>query len=334
MSAVIEILYEILEKSIHILPYFIMSIGLSILIRFLKLDGLIKQAFSKKIGLAIIMATFVGAFSPLCSCTVIPVVAGLLSSGVPLAPIMSFWIASPTMDPEIFALSTGILGLPISVARLLSTLLLSLMAGYITWALGKTKFMKNFINDPIKNKSNSKKTCCSSIKEEISCCSKDVTKTTSSQKDPSWKIQITNNFQLINWKDYLKEVAKEGWRWGRWLLLAFVMEVLIVKYIPQESVAQFLGNGNWFAIPLAALIGIPLYLTEISSLPIVSGLLSQGMVPGAAISFLIAGPVTTLPAMSAVFGIVKRRLFILYMALGLGGAILFGVISNLILSFY
>ena len=126
-------------------------------------------------------------------------------------------------------------------------------------------------------------------------------------------------------------MGKESWKWGRWLLLAFVMEALIVRYVPQETIAQTLGSGSWWAVPLASLVGIPLYLTEMSALPIVSGLLQQGMVPGAAIAFLIAGPVTTLPAMTAVYGIVNRRIFALYMAVGLGGAVLFGVISNWLL---
>lgn len=109
----------------------------------------------------------------------------------------------------------------------------------------------------------------------------------------------------LGWKSH----AKAGNGVTGYLLLAFVMEALILHYVPQEAVAQILGSRNWFAIPLSALIGIPLYLTEISALPIVSELLAQGMVPGAAIAFLIAGPVTTLPVMTAVFGIVNRRIF-------------------------
>jgi uncharacterized membrane protein YraQ (UPF0718 family) len=91
-----------------------------------------------------------------------------------------------------------------------------------------------------------------------------------------------------------------------------------------------LGDNNWFAVPLAALIGIPLYLNNLAALPIVSGLLAQGMQSGAAIAFLIAGPVTTIPAMTAVWGVVSRRVFALYLALGLGGAIILGFIVNLI----
>ena len=97
-------------------------------------------------------------------------------------------------------------------------------------------------------------------------------------------------------------------------------------------IANILGEGNIFAIPLAALIGVPLYLSNFTALPFVSGLLAQGMVPGAAIAFLIAGPVTTIPAMTAVYGIVHRRLFALYLGIGLLGAMIMGFAANILLA--
>ena len=92
-----------------------------------------------------------------------------------------------------------------------------------------------------------------------------------------------------------------------------------------------LGEGSRLAVVLAALIGIPLYLNNVAALPIVSGLLAQGMQPGAAIAFLIAGPVTTVPAMSAVWGVVHRRVFGLYLGLSLVGAMVLGWLTNLVL---
>jgi len=124
-----------------VLPVFVISVFLGVLVRSLKFDGAIRRAFGARIGVSILLATAIGAFSPFCSCTVVPVVAGLLIAGVPLAPVMSFWLASPTMDPEIFALSVGLLGWPLAVARLLATLLLSLGAGYLTLLLIRTGFL-------------------------------------------------------------------------------------------------------------------------------------------------------------------------------------------------
>ncbi len=82
--------------------------------------------------IAILLATAVGAFSPLCACSVIPVVAAMLIGGVPLAPVMSFWLASPSMDPEIFFLTVGSLGWELAIWRLAATLILSLAGGFVT----------------------------------------------------------------------------------------------------------------------------------------------------------------------------------------------------------
>jgi uncharacterized membrane protein YraQ (UPF0718 family) len=112
---------------------------------------------------------------------------------------------------------------------------------------------------------------------------------------------------------------------------AFTLEALTTLYVPQESIAAILGRESRFAIPLAAIVGVPLYLGNLSALPIVKGLLIQGMQPGAAIAFLMAGPVTTIPAMTAVWGVVRRPVFLLYIAISLLGATLMGNISGWIL---
>jgi uncharacterized protein len=131
----VRIVGFVAQTAWDILPVFFLSVALGVLIRTLELDGAIRRALDARIGFAVLLATAVGAFSPFCSCTVVPLVAGLLVAGVPLAPVMAFWVASPTMDPEIFALSVGMLGWPLAVARLLTTLALSLGVGYLTLML-------------------------------------------------------------------------------------------------------------------------------------------------------------------------------------------------------
>jgi uncharacterized protein len=122
----------ILEAFIHIWPYLLITIPLAVVIRLSGASNFIKRTFDAQPLVAIGLATIVGAFSPFCSCGVIPVIASLLIGGVPLAPVMSFWIASPLMDPEVFFLSVGTLGWELAVWRLVGTLVLSLSAGFIT----------------------------------------------------------------------------------------------------------------------------------------------------------------------------------------------------------
>ncbi|MCK5201847.1 MAG: permease, partial [Spirochaetales bacterium] len=125
----------VVKALIHIWPYLLLTVPISVLIHLSGTSRFIGRAFSAKPLLAILLATIVGAFSPFCSCGVIPVISSLLIGGVPLAPVMSFWLASPSMDPEIFFLSVAKLGMPLAVARLTATFLLSLGAGYITHIL-------------------------------------------------------------------------------------------------------------------------------------------------------------------------------------------------------
>ena len=141
MNDLVNIIDFVIRAVLHALPFFLISITLSVLVRSLELEGTIRRAFASKVSVAIVLATLVGAFSPFCSCTVVPVVAGLLASGVPNAPVMSFWIATPTMDPENLVLSAAILGWPLALTRLGATLLLSLAAGYTTLALSRTSLL-------------------------------------------------------------------------------------------------------------------------------------------------------------------------------------------------
>ncbi|MBE2223519.1 MAG: permease [Anaerolineae bacterium] len=357
MNDMIEIITFVATAVWHVWPYFLISIFFAVLINQLNLSSAIRRAFDNRIGIAIVAATAVGAFSPFCSCTVIPVVAGLLASGVPLAPIMSFWIASPTMDPEIFALTAGILGMPLAMVRMVATLLLSLGAGVLTWALLKTPLLnhkaveKNAVKVAV-----SEPSCCNTqpvpntqpafafssgaiqldmvtaVSPVPTCTSTSCSvSATQSAQPANWRSQLRQSVQAIHWPTFGKEMAEQSWKIGRWLLVAFILEALITLYVPQDAIANLLGAQNRWAVPLAALIGVPLYLSNMSALPIVNGLLMQGMQPGAAIAFLIAGPVTTIPAMTVVWGIVSRRIFVLYLAIGLFGAMLLGFLANMVL---
>lgn len=110
----------------------------------------------------------------------------------------------------------------------------------------------------------------------------------------------------------------------KFMILAFFLEALIELYIPSEWISGLLGYDNPWAIFTAAILGVPAYASNLASLPMISGLLAQGMNPAAGLAFLIAGPTTTLPAMAAVWGIVSRRVFILYISFSLVGTILLG----------
>lgn len=347
MNNLTEILYFIGRNVLHVLPFFLISMFLSVLINMLDFKDAISRAFAKREALSVLLATAVGAFSPFCSCTVIPIIAGLLMSGVPLAPIMSFWIASPTMDPEIFTLTVGVLGWPLALARLLSSLVLSLTAGYLALMLTRLGYFREILPITGKDPLPSQATVCCAAKTDkapalvtltvlpvAACCvgENSLTSTPLSAIKPyAWWDSVTRSFRSIDWTVFAQRMGAQSWRLGRWLLVAFFLEALITMYVPQETIASVLGKESFFSIPLASLVGIPLYLGNLSALPIVNGLIIQGMQPGAAIAFLMAGPVTTVPAMTAVWTVVRRPVFALYIGVSLAGSMLLGFIVSAIL---
>ncbi len=346
MNELFEMIGFVGRAAWKVLPFFLLSMFLSVLINMLDLKDPIRRAFAKREGLAVLLATAVGAFSPFCSCTVIPIIAGLLTSGVPLAPVMAFWIASPTMDPEIFTLTVGILGWPLALSRLGSSLALSLGAGYLTLLLTRLGYFRQILpGEEGKSAPTPAAACCSAPAQTspvlvglatapAACCSAGqapVGAILPLIQPPAWWESSVESFRRIDWRVFAQRMGGQSWRLGRWLLVAFFLEALITMYVPQEAIASILGSGSWFAIPLASLIGVPLYLGNLSALPIVKGLIIQGMQPGAAIAFLMAGPVTTIPAMTAVWTVVRRHVFALYFAISLLGSMLLGWIVGGIL---
>jgi len=116
----------------------------------------------------------------------------------------------------------------------------------------------------------------------------------------------------------------------KFMALAFFLEALIILYVPEEWITTALGQKNPLAIATAAILGVPTYTSNLTALPMISGLLTQGMNPAAALAFLIAGPTTTLPAIAAVWPLVARRVFVIYVSFALFGAVLMGYLYDIL----
>jgi hypothetical protein len=374
---IVTITNFIVSAFLHIWPYLLVTIPLSVVVRMSGASKYISRAFQARPITAIFLATAIGAFSPLCSCGVIPVVAALLIGGVPVAPVMSFWIASPSMDPEIFFLSVATLGWELAVWRLAGTLVLSLSAGFATHFIERRGWLGQQILrsqqaasqstwELLKNgwrrlahsltaspqlvfaaggaASASQVACCIASAELVgnwqpvvevvgSSCGAGSCSTVSDGCSTSCspaKDCTCSAEPASFWGRLLKETGDATLMVVKFMTLAFFLEALIEMYIPQEWIAGLVGHQNPMAILSAALLGVPIYTGNMAALPMVSGLLAQGMNPAAALAFLIAGPTTTLPAMSAVWGIVSRRVFALYVSLSLVGAILLGYSFSLV----
>jgi uncharacterized membrane protein YraQ (UPF0718 family) len=366
LNDLLEIANFILGAFWKIWPYLLLTIPLAVAVRLSGASKYISRAFLARPILAIFLATAVGAFSPFCSCSVIPVVATMLIGGVPLAPVIAFWIASPSMDPEIFFLSVPMLGWELAVWRLVATLVLSLSAGLIThvamlrgW-LGP-EILCSLQAGPVRSTRPVLREGWQQLKRSLTvwpglsfaagpgapatttvCCGPARITLVDTRPPPAGSMDrpdsgcggtsAGSSCAGSPPVSFRRRLFQETWRAtvmvAKFMALAFLLEALIILYVPQAWIAGLVGQPNRWAILWAALMGVPVYTTELAALPLVGGLLAQGMNPAAALAFLIAGPTTTLPAMAAVWGLVTRRVFLLYISFSLIGAVVLGYLYN------
>jgi len=201
------------------------------------------------------------------------------------------------MSPSKFFITAGMLGMHYAVARLLAAILIGAGAGYFIFLLSSRGLLNNQLHGLSLSKG--------------ACCGPDKSKNESGEAVGFWK-----NFWL--------ELGKISLFLGKWLLVAYILEALIIHYVDPAWISYLLGKDQSFSIPLATAVGIPLYTSGVSAIPIVQGLINSGMSHGAALAFLVAGPVTTIPAMTAVFAIVRRRTFAIYLGFGIVGSLVSG----------
>lgn len=359
MNDILEIARFVVDSFLSIWPYLLITIPLAVAVNLSGASRYIGRAFQAQPLLAIVLATAVGAFSPFCSCGVIPIIASLLIGGVPLAPVMAFWVASPSMDPEIFFLSVGMLGWELALWRLLGTLLLSLGAGFITHFVMQQGWLGSEILRPrYSTEVRSTRVLLGNgwqwLKKRAA-----VFSWSAPSPKPALALSIPVSGRTAFAVEGASAVCGEGGEGAgetcalprpktmprklfeettaatvmvvKFMALAFFLEALIVLYVPTEWISNTMGQGNQWAILSAALLGVPVYTSNLTALPLIGGLLGQGMNPAAALAFLIAGPTTTLPAMAAVNGLVGRRVFALYVLFALVGAIVLGYLYQAML---
>ncbi len=274
-------------------------------------ENLLARAFEGRELRMIVLAAVLGGLSPFCSCEVIPFIAALLAVGAPLSAVMAFWLASPLMDPAMFLITAGTLGMPFALAKTMAAVGLGLSGGLFVRAFKGSALLV----DPLKNTPVQSCGCGSSCSSEKPFSGK-----------PVWAFWH-EAARRVTFRDTLIENALFL---GKWLLLAYLIEALMLRYVPADLVAGFLGGEGLQPILLGALVGAPAYLNGFAAVPMVAGLLDQGMSQGAAMAFVLAGGVSCIPAALAVWALVKPRVFATYIGLAVIGSILAGVIWGVV----
>ena len=239
-------------------PFLILSIALAAYAGATGADNLIARAFTGSPILMIALAAAFGGLSPFCSCGVIPLIAALLAMGVPLSAVMAFWLASPVIDPSMFALTIGVLGWEFAVAKTLAAIGIGLFGGYITLVLTRGGAFAEPLREGVGNGG----------------CGATAVRNPKSVIWAFWR-------EPARREKFVREGIKTALFLFKWLTLAFVLESLMVAFVPAEWVVAAVGGDGFISVAIATLVGVPAYLNGYAALPLVSGLIEQGMAPAA-----------------------------------------------------
>ncbi|MEL7257944.1 MAG: permease [Pseudomonadota bacterium] len=290
------------DALLHTAPFIVFAV---LAVAYMKATGaetLMAKAFEGNQVKMVVFAALLGGLSPFCSCEVIPFIAAMLALGAPLGAVMAFWLASPLMDPAMFLITSGTLGWEFAIAKTVSAVGLGLFGGFATMLFARSVVFA----DPLREKPQVGK-CCG-VKKPF-------------ERKPLWAFWAESPRNQV----FRHNILENGLFLLKWLTLAYVFEALMLRYVPAEWIATALGGDGIGTIVLGALVGAPAYLNGYAAVPLVSGLLDQGMSDGAAMSFVIAGGVSCVPAAIAVWALVKPRVFAAYMGFAISGAVLAGL---------
>lgn len=244
-----------------------------------------------------ILAALLGIITPFCTCSAIPLFLGFVQAGVPLGVTFSFLIASPMINEVALILLAGMFGLKIALLYILSGLLIAIISGLI---IGNLK-VENLVADFVYK-----------------------TKNTSEQKEQ----KLTFRDRVKYSKKYTINIIKKVYIF---VLIGIALGAFIHGYVPTDFLANYAGRDKWYAVPLATLIGIPLYSNAAGVVPLVSVLTEKGVAMGTTLAFMMAVTGLSLPEFMILKKIMKPKLIIIFAVIVGLGIIFTGYLFNLIL---
>lgn len=266
-------------------------------------DARISRVFEGRVLPSVVAASLIGAVTPVCGVTVLPLMAGLLAAGVPLAPIMAFWLSSPVTDPAMLATTAATLGPGFAVGKTVAAFGLGLLGGSVTALFATRPWALDALRD-------------NGLARRLSAA----------------RCGGTGSFDPFVWRTLARRqaFARQFRATARLILIcltpAFAAEYVLNAALSAHSLAAYVGEDQWWAIPAAVFVGAPAYIDGYAALPLTRGLIANGMSEGAAMAFLVSGGVVSIWGALAIAPVLKTRPFALYLLLAVLGSLCSGYV--------
>ncbi len=242
------------------------------------------------------LASLLGIVTPFCSCSAVPLFMGFVQSGIPLGVTFSFLISSPMVNEVALVLLWGMFGWKVATIYIVSGVIIATLAGWIIGKLKLEKWVEEYVYKVVVGQKTEK--------------------------------EMSTKERFVYAKDYVIDIVGKVWIY---IVIGVGLGSLMHGYAPSDLLVQFAGKNNFFAVPIATLIGIPLYSNAAGTIPIVSVLVDKGMAMGTALSFMMAVTALSLPEFIILKKILKPKLIATYAAIVGLGIIFTGYLFNIIL---
>ena len=235
-----------------------------------------------------VVAALIGVITPFCSCSAVPLFIGFVESGVPLGVTFSFLIASPMVNEVAIVLLGGMVGWQITAIYIMSGLVIAIIAGII---IGKLK-----------------------LEGEVESYVYEMTEKIKAAEASGMTLEEdkqTLKERALSSRDYTTDLLK---RIMPYVVIAIGLGAIIHGYVPTDFLATYVGPNNPFAVPIAVLIGVPLYSNAAGIIPLVAVLIDKGVSVGTALAFMMAVTALSLPEMIILRKVLKPKLLAIFIA--------------------
>jgi len=244
-----------------------------------------------------VIASLLGIITPFCSCSAIPLFLGFIQAGVPLGTTFSFLVASPMINEVALVLLLGMFGWKIALMYVISGLIISILSGIIIGKMKVESLVEPFVYQNTINGNTELPT-------------------------------MNRKERIIYAKNYTLDILKKVWLY---ILIGIGIGAWIHGYVPADFLAQYAGSDKWYAVPLAVLIGIPLYSNAAGVIPLVSALTEKGVAMGTTLAFMMSVTALSLPEFMILKRVMKMRLILIFAGIVGLGIIFTGYLFNLVL---
>lgn len=278
---------------------FVIVIFMSVLRFYLPIEKLRDFLAKHKLyGLDYLLAAIFGAITPFCSCSSIPLFIGFVGAGIPLGVTFSFLITSPLVNEVAVALFIGIFGIKVTLLYVLAGILIGVVGGFIMGKLKGEKYIADFIFK------------------------------TNNQQD------VCENKKIFSHK-IIKIIWVESWsiikKVSLYVLLGVGLGALIHGYIPENFFSYYLGRAGFWGVPVAVILGVPMYANAAGVIPIIQALIDKGIPIGTALAFMMAVVGLSAPEALMLKRIMKWNLLLKFFGVVTIGIIIIGFLFNIIL---